>query len=107
MKFFNLFTTRKSKSKMIQLTRKRNNQNNRKIRLIETGGQLPKLNGVYTIQIESCRTTPEHENQHGKCNIKWIKGPKKIYWDYISKNRKPPSNYWYLGDGDYKVQFLN
>ena len=104
MKFFNLFTTRKSKSKMIQLTRKKNNRN---IRLIETGGQLPKLNGVYTIQIESCRTTPEHENQHGKCNIKWIKGPKKIYWDYISKNRKPPYNYWYLGDGDYKVQFLN
>ena len=75
-----MFTTRKSKSKMIQLTRKRNNQNNqnnRKIRLIETGGQLPKLNGVYTIQIESCRTTPEHENQHGKCNIKWIKGAQK------------------------------
>ena len=116
MKLSNMFKTRKN-NKMINLTRKRKGGIIKKIRIIETGDQFPKYNSkndIFTILIESCLKSPEFEGHNGKCKIKWLKVPKKCCkygipsnWDSISKNKTPPYNYWYLGDADYKIVFLD
>ena len=116
MKLSNMFKTRKN-NKMINLTRKRKGGIIKKIRIIETGDQFPKYNSkndIFTILIESCLKTSEFEEQNGRCKIKWLKIPKKCCkygiptkWDSISKNKTTPYNYWYLGDADYKVVFLD
>lgn len=98
---------------------RRNRKKNitRKIRIIETGEQFPKYNSkddIFTIMIESCSKKPEYKGHAGMCKIKWLHVPKKcckwdipVKWNSINKNKSPPYNYWFLGDADYKVVFLD
>ena len=108
--------TRKT-NKMINLTRKRKNGIIKRIRIQETFDNFPKFDGkndIFTVLIESCSKTPEYENHAGTCKIQWLKVPKKCCkygipneWNTITKNKHPPFNYWFLGDADYKVVFLD
>jgi hypothetical protein len=101
---------------MINLTRKHKGGIIKKIRIHETGDQFPKYNGkddIFTILIKSCATSPEYADEAGRCKIQWLKLPKKCCkwgipttWNSMSKNKSPPYTYWFLGDGDYKVEFL-
>jgi len=101
--------TRKNR-KLIDLVRKKRKGGViKRIRLIELGGQFPtfnRKNDIFTIQIESCGI--------GECKIKWIKTPDTcckwnipIVFDKIRFNKDPPYNFWFMGDADYKVVFLN
>ena len=108
--------TRKN-TNMVNLTRKRKQGIIKRIRIQETGDQFPKYNNksdIFTIAIQSCSKNPEYEDHAGRCKIQWLKKPKKcckydipIKWNSISKNKSPPYNYWFLGDADYKVIFLD
>jgi hypothetical protein len=113
--FFRKLTKTNKNRKMINLTRKQKTKV-RRIRIKELSGQFPKFdakNDVFTIEITSCKKKPSYQDEEGRCNIKWIRVPEKCckwnipkVYEYMTKNRKSPYNYWFLGDGDYKVIFL-
>ena len=103
------------KTKKKNVTRKQNLKGIKRIRIIELGDQFLKFDGkndIFTIEIEKCGS----EDFHGeRCKIRWLKLPKKCSkkyfidilsnYDYMSKNKH--YNYWFLGDVDYKVIFLD
>ena len=99
--------------KMINLTKKRKNGIIKKIKIREIGDQFPKYDkDVFTISIESCSNTPEYDGETGNCKIKWLKVPKRCCkwniptsWTAMKKNKH--YKYWFIGDADYEVIFLD
>jgi hypothetical protein len=94
-------------------TRKQRKGILKRIKIRETGDQFPKYdNQIFTILIESCSKDSKDPDQIGICKIKWVKVPKKCCkWDipisYDTMEKRKWFDFWFLGDADYEVIFLD